>query len=116
MGRLKSPATPSGWSLTRECPGCGYPETACRCQAPAPAPPKGPLTAKLRLEKRCGKPVTVIFGLPLGDAEGKELLRALKTRCGAGGTFKAGELELQGDQREVVRALLLEQGFRVKGG
>ncbi len=77
--------------------------------------PQGPQTAKLRLEKRCGKPVTVIYGWQLSDADGKELLRGLKIRCGAGGTFKGSELELQGDQREIVKAFLLEKGFRVKG-
>lgn len=77
--------------------------------------PQGPQTAKLRLEKRCGKPVTVVYGWQLSDGEGKELLRGLKARCGAGGTFKGGELELQGDQRESVKAFLLAKGFRVKG-
>lgn len=114
MAKQKASPAGSGWSLTRECPGCGQPETACRCQV-APRLPQGPQTAKLRLEKRCGKPVTVVYGWQLSDAEGKELLRSLKTRCGAGGTFKGGELELQGDQRESVKAFLLEKGFRVKG-
>lgn len=115
MGKSKAPPAASGWSLTRECPGCSRAETACVCAA-KPQPPQGPQTAKLRLEKRCGKPVTVVFGLVLSDSAGKDLLRDLKARCGAGGTFKGGELELQGDQREVVREFLLAKGFRVKGG
>lgn len=115
MAKLKTSSAGSGWSLTRECSGCGRPETSCSCQAAAPEAPKGPQTAKLRLEKRCGKPVTVVYGWQLSDAEGKELLRSLKARCGAGGTFKGGELELQGDQRESVKAFLLAKGFRVKG-
>lgn len=116
MAKQKPAPAPTGWSLTRECPGCARPETSCSCKATTTELPKGPQTAKLRLEKRCGKPVTVIYGWQLSDAEGKELLRGLKTRCGAGGTFKGGELELQGDQRESIKVFLLEKGFRVKGG
>lgn len=114
MGKQKAPPAASNWSLTRECPGCARPETACVCAA-KPEPPQGRQSAKLRLEKRCGKPVTVVFGLTLGEAEAKELLRGLKAHCSAGGTCKGGELELQGDQREQIRAFLLANGFRVKG-
>lgn len=115
MAKPKPTPIAAGWSLTRECPGCGRPETACLCAA-KPEMPQGPQTAKLRLEKRCGKSVTVIFGLVLSDSAGKNLLSGLKARCGAGGSFKGGELELQGDQREVIREFLLTKGFRVKGG
>ncbi len=116
MGKVKVPQNPAGWSLSRECPGCGVPESACRCATPAPPGSAGPPGAKLRLEKRCGKAVTVVFGLTLGEAEAKELLRELKARCSSGGTCKGGELELQGDHREVVKGVLAAKGFRVKGG
>jgi translation initiation factor 1 len=46
----------------------------------------------------------------------KELLRELKNLCGAGGTLKENELEIQGDQRDVLRAHLEGKGYRVKGG
>lgn len=105
----------AGWGVTRECPGCGQPESACRCaQAPAALPPARQL-ARLRLEKRCGKSVTVVAGLVLTEAGLKELLRALKARCGCGGTLREGELEIQGDQRDAVRELLVTNGFRCKG-
>jgi translation initiation factor 1 len=71
---------------------------------------------RLRLEKRRGKPVTVASGLVLPAAEMKELLRELKNLCGAGGTLKENELEIQGDQRDVLRAYLEGKGYRVKGG
>jgi len=70
---------------------------------------------RLRLEKRRGKPVTVASGLVLPAAEMKELLRELKNLCGAGGTLKDGELEIQGDQRDVLRLHLEKKGYRVKG-
>jgi translation initiation factor 1 len=107
----------AGWGVTRECPGCSRPETACTCAAtPAAALPPARQLARLRLEKRCGKAVTVVAGLVLAEAELKGLLKELKARCGAGGTVKDGNLEIQGDQRETVRDFLAAKGFRCKGG
>ena len=42
------------------------------------------------------------------------MLKSLQTACGAGGTVKAGELELQGDHRERVAEKLKELGYKVK--
>jgi translation initiation factor 1 len=107
----------AGWAITLECPGCGRPQTTCHCSVTAAAalPPAKQL-ARLRLEKRCGKAVTVVAGLVLAEAEMKGLLKELKARCGAGGTVKDGDLEIQGDQREAVREFLAAKGFRCKGG
>jgi translation initiation factor 1 len=44
----------------------------------------------------------------------KELLTALKEACGAGGTLKEYELEIQGDQREKVAEKLTQLGYKVK--
>jgi translation initiation factor 1 len=107
----------AGWGITRECPGCGRPETACSCAvAPAAALPPAKQLARLSLEKRCGKAVTVVAGLVLAETELRCLLKELKARCGAGGTVKDGDLEIQGDQRETVRDFLAAKGFRCKGG
>jgi translation initiation factor 1 len=75
-----------------------------------PAPP-----VSLRYEKagRKGKAVTILAGLRL-HPEGKEaLLAELKKRLGAGGTVKAGVLELQGDHRERLPPLLAALGFHI---
>jgi translation initiation factor 1 len=61
-----------------------------------------------------GKTVTVIRGLQLGNAEIKALLKKLKNRIGSGGTVKEGEIELQGDQVDLVLELLTQEGFRPK--
>ena len=107
----------AGWGITRECPGCGRPQTACSCPvAVAAALPPGKQLARLRLEKRCGKSVTVVAGLVLSEAELKGLLKEAKARCGSGGTIKDDDLEIQGDQRESVRDFLAAKGFRCKGG
>jgi len=63
---------------------------------------------------RGGKGVTLVSGLRLAPAQLEELSGELKRRCGTGGTVKAGVIELQGDQREVVLAELLARGFKAK--
>ncbi len=65
-------------------------------------------------KRRAGKTVTVISGLQHNAANQKALLTTLKTLCGAGGTIKDGELEIQGDHRERVADKLREMGYKVK--
>ncbi len=65
-------------------------------------------------KRRKGKTVTVISGLQHDPATFEEILRGLKKLCGAGGTFKAGEIEIQGDQRETIKTRLAEMGYKVK--
>jgi translation initiation factor 1 len=78
-------------------------------------PPK--IVAKLRLERsgRGGKTVTVVYDLPHNEAFLKTLVQELKRACGTGGTAGHGLVELQGDQRERIRAVLTAKGFTVKG-
>ena len=61
-----------------------------------------------------GKTVTIIRGLALGPDELKTLLKKLKTQIGSGGTAKDGVIELQGDQVEVILALLSNEGYQPK--
>jgi translation initiation factor 1 len=78
-------------------------------------------TAVLRIEKqgRGGKTVTVIDGLPKESLFLKEMTRSLKNRCGSGGTYstdgKDGKIEIQGDKRDLIRAILAESNIRTKG-
>jgi translation initiation factor 1 len=44
----------------------------------------------------------------------KDLLGVLKTYCGAGGTIKGDDLEIQGDQRDKVAEKLHALGYKVK--
>jgi translation initiation factor 1 len=53
--------------------------------------------------------VTVIADLPGTPAEIEVLAKLLKTRCGTGGSIKDLDIELQGDRREAVQAVLREK-------
>jgi len=66
--------------------------------------------ARIRLERRgSGRVVTVIADLP-GTADDIEALgKLLKTRCGTGGSVKDRVVELQGDKRDAVQAVLREK-------
>jgi translation initiation factor 1 len=66
-------------------------------------------------KRKKGKLMTVVRGLPEEGNDLPELLTQLKNHCGAGGTLKDAELEIQGDQLDRVRAKLQLLGYRVKG-
>ena len=106
-------------SIGRMCPGCGAPQQSCRCGKPESASPSLPrrIVAKLRMEKagRGGKMVTVVDGLPNNAAFLKDLSQELKRVCGTGGAVLDGGVQLQGDLRDRVRAVLTDKGFTVKG-
>jgi translation initiation factor 1 len=70
--------------------------------------------ARVKLEQRKGKQVTVVSDLPHNPDYFKKLLKTIKTKLSCGGALKEGNLEIQGDQREKVRAFLEEQGFDVR--
>ena len=63
---------------------------------------------------RKGAGVSIICGLDLPDDELKKLAAELKKRCGCGGSVKAGEIEIQGDKRDLLKQLLEQKGFTVK--
>ena len=68
--------------------------------------PASPYWVRFEKTGRAGKAVTIIGGLNM-HPEGKEtLLVTLKKKLGVGGTVKNGQLELQGDQRDRLVALL----------
>src|SRR4051795_10565357 len=96
------------WDRPPTCESCGKLEAECVCPPIAPEPlrlPPESQTARLQVEKRAkGKVVTVVSGL---DPEGNDLstlASTLKSRCGAGGTVKDGQIELQGDCLDAAEA------------
>ena len=99
----------------RICPLCGLPAPRCACRA-SPRAPRGDGVVRVRREVqgRHGKTVTTISGVPLPEAELRELASELKRRCGSGGSAKDGVIEIQGDHRETVCAELESRGYTVK--
>ena len=61
--------------------------------------------------KKFNKPTTVIRGLE-ERKDAQSIARELKTKLGTGGTYKAGQIILQGDHRESVKNFLLAKGFK----
>lgn len=75
-------------------------------------PSKQVLRVMLDKKQRRGKQVTLITGFTGTEDDLKSLGKVLKTRCGVGGSAKEGEIIIQGDFREKVRAILLELGYK----
>ncbi len=82
-----------------------------RREAGRPAPAGPPRDGIVRVGRsssgRRGKTVTIVTGLPPGElaATAKELKRL----CGSGGAVKDGTVEIQGDHRERIAAVLSER-------
>lgn len=78
--------------------------------------PKGDGIVRIQRQTsgRKGKGVSVITGLDLDDNELKSLAADLKKRCGCGGAVKDGTIEIQGDNRDLLKQLLEQKGFKVK--
>lgn len=80
-------------------------------------------TAVFRLEQggRGGKTVTVLDQLPRHETFLRELCKELKSKCGSGGTYSlegkdgGGIIEIQGDKRTAIKAILDKKGIRYKG-
>lgn len=63
---------------------------------------------------RKGKTVTVISGFQSNAETLAALLKQLKTQCGAGGTVKDNEIEIQGDHAQKLAQLLIQLGYKAK--
>jgi translation initiation factor 1 len=62
---------------------------------------------------RGGKTVTVVKNFTgIGLPEKEQLARAMQRACGAGGTVKNGQIEIQGDKRAEVARILIEANFQ----
>jgi translation initiation factor 1 len=101
------------------CPGCRQPQNDCRCTEQAEQERLAALDGVVRIRRetsgRKGKGVTTISGVPLPSAELKALAKALKKRCGTGGSINdEGVIEIQGDHRELLKAELERHGYTVK--
>jgi translation initiation factor 1 len=65
--------------------------------------------------RRFRKIVTLVKGLQnSSQTDIQSITRELKMKAGTGGTYKDGQIILQGDQRQHVKDLLIKRGFNEK--
>ncbi len=101
LGLSKLPAGPSAQSQAK-------PEAAL-----AAVKNRGRVDVVRSTAGRGGKTVTVAKNLTgIGLPEKESLCKKMRSAAGCGGTVKDGQIEIQGDQREVVARILTEAGFR----
>ncbi|MCF7826321.1 MAG: translation initiation factor [Candidatus Marinimicrobia bacterium] len=77
-------------------------------------PVSGKRIVRLRMEKRKGKPTTILYDME-GVPDMKALARELKNLVSAGGTTKNEKIEIQGEHRDRFRVYLSDEGYEVKG-
>ena len=104
MGRGSGKAAGGeGWALVR----------------PAAAKPASRKPARslfrIRVEVRRGRKVTLAAAEGVARAGLQRIVSDFKTAWGVGGTWREGEIELQGDHRDRLRSALEGEGFLVKG-
>jgi len=88
------------------CSKCGLPKTLCVCSQLQ----KESAKIKIMLDRRrYGKAVTIVSGIEKPNA--KEVMKKLKSKLACGGTYKDGNIELQGRHKKRVKSLLLTMGF-----
>jgi translation initiation factor 1 len=94
----------TGWSFEKEQPASKPAETK---------PPQKHLLV-LKMEKRQGKPVSLVGPFLMENEALKSLCSLLKKKLGSGGTCKNEWLEFQGECREKLKTLLQTEGYRFK--
>ncbi len=72
------------------------------------------LVVKKDNKKRNGKEVTLVLNFIGADEAMEDLAKFLKTKCGAGGAAKDGEIIIQGDVVQKVKDILTKEGYSVK--
>ena len=80
------------------------------------APEKQRLIVRIDRRQRAGKQVTLVKGFKGSSSDLAALAKALKVKCGVGGTAKDGEITVQGDLRDKVVAILQGMGYNAKRG
>lgn len=98
------------------CEVCERPLDECHCPRDASGAVRRPedQSPRIRLERRRGRPVTIVGGLDPVASDRRGLLDALRKRAAAGGAVTDDGFEVQGDHRDVAAALLAEHGYRVR--
>lgn len=109
FGALSGAGLPEGKSVSRTIPG----NTGSTVVDRGKVKNRGRVDIKRSTAGRGGKTVTVVSGFTgIGQPEKEKLAKKMRNVCGCGGTVKDGQIEIQGDKREQIAAILTDAGFR----
>lgn len=61
---------------------------------------------------RKGKTVTLVLGFEGSEDDAKALTKSLKSKCGVGGSYKEGEIVIQGEKKDQVVDILKKLGYQ----
>ena len=93
--------------MTDTCQNCGLPKELCVCITMGIDDQK----ITIYIDKRSyGKSVTIVEGID--DKNAKDLVKMLKSKLACGGTHKEKRIELQGDHKKKLKAMLMKYGFK----
>lgn len=76
--------------------------------------PKNQHQLVFAMEKRNGKVVTIVGKFQLEDDKKKDILKLLKTKLACGGAVKDEYIEIQGDLKDKIRIILVDNGWKFK--
>ncbi|MDY0360363.1 MAG: stress response translation initiation inhibitor YciH [Desulforegulaceae bacterium] len=103
------------------CKVCKKPQAECICKKKKKdliqninIPNDGIIRLLKESKGRKGKGVTLVAGIDKNEDELKKIAKLLKQKCGSGGTVKNHIIEIQTDNREVLKQELEKMGFKVK--
>ena len=96
------------------CPECEIAIENCKCKEEKIPEGDGIVRVSLDTKGRKGKGVTLIKGIALKTEDLKILAKELKQKCGVGGSVKEGNIEIQGDHRELLLTILKSKSYVVK--
>ncbi len=111
----KKPSNPNPTEriIYREFGGSENPEALQRGVPDLPPNQQSP-RVETSSKGRKGKTVTIIRGFQASPETLATLLKQLKNLCGAGGTLKDNELEIQGDHQQKLVQHLQQLGYKAK--
>jgi len=91
-----------------------YFQQAAASDADTLPPSQQILRVMLDKSGRAGKQMSIVSGFVGTIADLEALTKLLKTKCGVGGSFKDGEILIQGDVRDKLVQILSQAGYKVK--